>query len=336
MKKMPPRQKHKLLILQKILMEQSDENHKLSGQDLIKKLEGYGINAERKTIYDDIATLQEAGVDVVTERVGHSNNYYISSRLFQDEELLVLADAVASSKFLTQKKSNELIKKLQQLTSRYKGQQLKRSIHVENRVKTYNESIYYSINAIHEAIYQDKKITFKYTEYRLDKKKHHRHHGEVYVVSPYRLVWENDCYYLVCYCQKHDEICRYRVDRMDKVEVSKEDRRVLSRGEEEITQELMGTYSMYGGTKENVAIEMSNKLINVVIDRFGESVRLRRTSEDKFLVNVTVQISPTFWGWLFGFGTDAEVLSPEWVKNEARNKLSEMMCLYTKNTDSDS
>lgn len=326
---MQPRQKHKLLILRNILMEQSDENHKLSVADLIKKLGTYGINVERKTIYDDIATLQEAGTDIIAQRDGHSNCYYVSSRLFQDEELLVLADAVASSKFLTQKKSNELIKKLQQLTSKYKAQQLKRSIHVENRVKTYNEAIYYSINAIHGAIYHNKKISFKYTEYGLDKKKHYRHEGEVYIVSPYRLVWESDCYYLVCYCQKHEKICRYRVDRMDKVELIDEERRQLSNGEEEITRELMGTYSMYGGTKETVTLEMSARLINVLIDRFGEGVRMRRTSEDKFRVSVSVQISPTFWGWLFAFGKDAEIIAPEWVRNEASKKLAEISSQYS-------
>ena len=225
---MQSRQKQKLLVLQNILLEETDENHKLSGSELIKKLAAYGISAERKTIYDDIDVLVDSGLDVVTEKVGHSNYYYVGSRNFQDEELLVLADAVASSKFLTKKKSNELIKKLQALTSKYKAQQLKRAIYVGNRVKTYNEAIYYSINAIHDAIYRDRKIVFRYTEYGLDKKKRYRHQGELYKVSPYYLIWESDCYYLVCYCEKHGELCRYRVDRMSGVEVTKEKRRELT------------------------------------------------------------------------------------------------------------
>lgn len=222
---MTQRQKGKLLLLQKILLSETDENHKLTGAELISKLAASGISCERKTIYDDIETLTLSGLDIVTEKIGHSNYYYVSSRYFQDEELLVLTDAVASSKFLTRKKSDELIKKLQSLTSRYKGQRLRRSIYVGGRVKTYNEAIYYSINAIHEAIYKNQQITFRYTEYDIDKKKRYRHHGEVYQVSPYYLIWESDCYYLVCYCRKHEELCRYRVDRMTDVCISEEKRK---------------------------------------------------------------------------------------------------------------
>lgn len=325
---MLPRQKHKLLVLQKILYEYSDENHKLSGNELIEKLSAYGISAERKTIYDDIATLCEAGADIITEREGHSNYYYIGSRLFQEEELLVLADAVASSKFLTQKKSNELIKKLQTLTSKYKAQQLKRSVYVGGRAKNYNEAIYYSVNAIHDAVHKDRQITFRYTEYGLDMKKRYRHHGEIYEASPYYLIWENDCYYLVAYSPRHGELCRYRVDRMTDVAVSDQKRRQLSMDEEGLAKELRSTYSMYGGVKESVTLEMSVKLINVLIDRFGDNVRIHRVSEDRFTVKLDVQISPTFWGWLFQFGSDAEIVSPEWVRNEALKKLGEIKRLY--------
>ena len=296
---MQTRQKQKLLILQNILLNETDENHKLTVNELIEKLAAHGVSVERKTVYDDIATLIDSGLDVMIEKVGHSNYYYIGSRNFQDEELLVLADAVASSKFLTKKKSDELIKKLQNLTSKYKAQQLRRMIYVGNRVKTYNEAIYYSINAIHDAIFRDRQIVFRYTEYDLEKKKRYRHHGEVYQVSPYYLIWENDCYYLVCYCVKHDELCRYRVDRMSGVEISTKKRRALSMGEEELAKELMGTYSMYGGTRETVTLEMSVSLINVLIDRFGDSVHVNRVSDDKFTVKLDIQVSPTFWGWLF-------------------------------------
>lgn len=325
---MQNRQKGKLLILEKILLSETDENHKLSGSELIKKLEAYDISCERKTVYDDIATLMEHGLDIVTEKVGHSNYYYVSSRHFQDEELLVLADAVASSRFLTKKKSNELIKKLQRLTSRHKAARLRRSIYVGGRVKTFNEAIYYSINAIHDAIYRDSQINFKYIEYDLDKKKRFRHQGELYSVSPYYLIWENDCYYLVCYCAKHNDLCRYRVDRMSEVEVSEEKRRVLTMDEEELAKDLLSTYNMYGGTKETITLEMSTSLINVLIDRFGDGVHITRTAEDRFTVKLDVQVSPTFWGWLFQFGSDAKVIAPLWVKNEAEKKLKEILSLY--------
>ncbi len=324
------RQKQKLLILQKILLTETDENHKLSGNDLIDKLALYDIKAERKTIYDDIATLIESGLDVVVEKLGHSNVYYVGSRVFQEEELLVLADAVASSRFLTQKKSNELIKKLQSLTSKHNAQHLKRTVYVGNRAKTYNEAIYYSINAIHEAIHKNYQITFRYTEYDLNKRKRYRHGGDLYKVSPYYLIWESDCYYLVCYCQKHEEICRYRVDRMTDVTVTKSKRRELSISEEEFAKSLRATYNMYGGKTETVTLEMSNGLINVLIDRFGDSIHVTPVTQDRFTVKLEVQISPTFWGWLFQFGTDAKVVSPEWVKNEARLMLGEISEAYKK------
>lgn len=324
------RQKLKLLTLQKILLTETDENHKLSGNELIDKLALYDIKAERKTIYDDIATLIESGLDVVVEKSGHSNVYYVASRLFQEEELLVLADAVASSRFLTQKKSNELIKKLQSLTSKHNAQHLRRTVYVGNRAKTYNESIYYSINAIHEAIHKNYQITFRYTEYDLNKRKRYRHGGDLYKVSPYYLIWESDCYYLVCYCQKHEELCRYRVDRMNDVTVTKSKRRELSITEEELAKSLRATYNMYGGKTETVTLEMTNGLINVLIDRFGDSIYVTPVTQDKFRVKLEVQISPTFWGWLLQFGTDAKVVSPEWVKNEAQIMLGELLEAYKK------
>lgn len=324
------RQKQKLLYLQKILLEQTDETHKLSGPELAAQLALYGISAERKTIYDDVASLIESGLDICVERRGHFNVYYVASRLFQDEELIVLADAVASSKFLTQKKSAELIKKLQTLTSVHNAKQLKRTVYVGNRAKTVNETIYYTTNAIHEAIRGNSQISFKYFEYDIHKRKRLRHGGEVYTVSPYYLIWENDCYYLVCYCVKHDKLCRYRVDRMSEVKVLNRKRRELDIDEEHLAKSLRATYNMYGGQPASVVLEMSVKLMNVVIDRFGESVQPNPLGDgsDRFTVRVDVEVSPTFWGWLFQFGSDAKVISPEWVADEAKLKLREIMECY--------
>lgn len=322
------RQKQKLLFLQKILLEQTDDTHKITGPELIRQLSLYGISAERKTIYDDVASLIESGLDVCVERSGHFNVYYVASRLFQDEELIVLADAVASSKFLTQKKSAELIKKLQTLTSVHNAKQLKRTVYVGNRAKTVNETIYYSTNAIHEAIRSNSQISFKYYEYDINKRKRLRHGGELYTVSPYYLIWENDCYYLVCYCAKHEKLCRYRVDRMSEVKVLNRKRRELDIDEEQFAKSLRATYNMYGGQPASVVLEMSVKLMNVLVDRFGDSIHPNPISGDRFTVSVDVEVSPTFWGWLFQFGTDAKVISPEWVVDEARQKLGEMMASY--------
>ena len=322
------KQKQKLLYLQKILLEYTDEQHRLTGTELIEKLALYGISAERKTIYDDVQSLAETGLDIVTERQGHSNVYYVGSRLFQNEELFVLADAVASSKFLTQKKSNELIKKLQQLTSRYNAQHLRRTVYVGNRAKTYNEKIYYTTDKIHEAIFNNLQISFKYTEYDLRKNRRLRHGGEIYTVSPYYLIWENDCYYLVCYCNKHEKISRYRADRMEDVSVLQRKRRELTLDEEGLAKSLRAMYNMYGGPEASVVLEMSDSLINVAIDRFGEGIHPDPTGDGKFTFRADVQISPTFWGWLFQFGTDARVVSPGWVADEVRRLLKSMYESY--------
>ncbi len=322
------RQKQKLLYLAKIMNEMTDESHKISGQEIIDQLALYGISEERKTVYDDIQSLCEAGMDIVTEREGRANVYYVGSRLFQEEELYVLADAVASSKFLTQKKSQELIKKLQQLTSKHHAQHLRRTTYVRDRVKTFNEKIYYTTDCIHQAINTNCKISFRYIEYDLTKTRRLRHGGEVYKVSPYYLIWESDCYYLVCFCEKHDKICRYRVDRMADVEALKEKRRELSDGEEALAKSLRATYNMYGGREESVVLELSDSLINVIIDRFGEGVHPNPVGDDRFTVRVDVAISPTFWGWLFQFGGEARVLAPQWVVDEAKKVLKNIEKQY--------
>lgn len=322
------RQKQKLLTLEKILLSETDENHALTVKELISKLDSYGIKVERKTVYDDINTLQESGLDILCERIGHANAYYIGSRTFQDEELYVLADAVSSSVFLTKKKSDELIKKLQTLTSKYKARGLRRNVYVANRIKAFNEHIYYNINTIHEAVFSNYQIEFKYFEYSLDKKAQFRHGGEVYSVSPYQLIWENDKYYLICFCNKHQKLCRYRVDRMSEVRICEDKRRSLTVDENEIVKSLKAAYDMYGGEPERVELEFDNSLINVVIDRFGSKVIINKVNENRFRIKADVEISPTFWGWLFTFGTNAKVVGPKKIVDMAKQKIKEISDCY--------
>lgn len=322
------KQKQKLLIMEQLFNKRTDENHALTGNQLIDILAHQDIKAERKTIYDDIATLCDSGIKLEVTKIGHSNAYFLSERLFQDEELFLLADAVASSKFLTIKKSNELIKKLQSLTSDHKAKQLRRSIYVDNRTKAFNENIYYTINTVQEGIFSDRNITFNYFEYSLEKRKQLKHGGELYTVSPFQLIWENNNYYLACYCFKHKKICRYRVDRMTNVSVSDEKRCKLTEEEAEEMKNQRSLYSMYGGEEETVQIQFDNSLINVVIDRFGERVICHQNSENTFYINADVQISPTFWGWLFQFGDKAKILGPSQVAVMAQEKIAELADMY--------
>ncbi len=314
--------------MKQLFERRTDEKHTLTGNRLIEILGENGIKAERKTIYDDIKTLCDSGMDIETTKDGHSNAYYLADRLFQDEELYVLADAVASSKFLTQKKSKELIKKLQQLTSDYKAKDLRRLVYVENRTKTFNEQIYYAINKIQEGIFTQSQIRFKYFEYTVEKKKQLKHGGEVYAVSPYALVWENENYYLVCYSEKHRNISRFRVDRMTQVDVTELPARDLSDEEQAEVTNLSSLYGMYGGELMELKIQFDNSLINVVMDRFGEKTICHKNSDSTFYINHEVQIAPTFWGWLFQFGSKAKILEPASAVEMAKAEIEKLSSNY--------
>lgn len=322
------RNKQKLLILRQILLDKTDDEHSLSVPEIINELATYGISVERKTVYDDIETLTENGLDVITAKKSHSNSYYVGTRIFQDEELQVLADAIASSKFLSTRKSNEIIKKLQKLTSIYNSNKLKRNVFIENRVKSFNEQIYYNIDAIHEAINENKKIAFKYFEYDMQKKKKLKNNGLKYTVSPCRLIWDSDNYYLLCFCDKHNNISRYRIDRMTDVVMKDEKRRLLDDNEAELADNLCSTFGMYGGEKQNITLELHKDLVNVIIDRFGSGVYMRKNSADTFIANIDVQISPPFWGWLFQFGDRAKIISPENIKNQTKEWLKKIQENY--------
>ena len=323
------KQKQKLLFMKNLFERKSDEEHPITGVKIIDILAEQNIKCERKTVYDDIDTLKNSGMDLLTTKVGHSNAYYLGERLFQEEELYVLVDSVASSRFLTIKKSNELIEKLMTLTSEFKAPKLRRSFFIRNRSKTVNEQIYYCINAINEGINEDKDIEFKYYEYTPEKKKQLRHGGEVYHVSPYYLVCNDNNYYLICYNYKYEQISYFRVDRMTKVEITDQKRRVLSDAEEALAKEQRyAVFDMYPGEAVTAEIRFDNSLINAVIDRFTERVVIDKIDDNSFKVTVDVQLSPTFYGWLFTFGDKAEVLYPKSAVDQAKEMIDGIKKLY--------
>ena len=192
-----------------------------------------------------------------------------------------------------------------------------------------NESVYYNLNKVQEGIFEKRTISFQYYDYNLNKKKILRHDGEIYTVSPFVTVWEEDNYYLVCYCNKHEKICRYRIDRMANVKVNPgEKRRELTADEKLDVTNNQSLYSMYGGERVTVTIRFAKHLLATVIDRFGEKIICHQDSDDTFYINTEVQISPTFWGWLFKFGTEAKVLAPQSVVEQARKQLDELRQSY--------
>lgn len=327
-------QKMKLLYLVDILKEESDEEHPLCVADLIERLARYDITAERKSIYDDMEALCAYGLDIVTVK-GRNNAYFLGERPFQLAEVKLLVDAVQSAKFLTTGKSRELIKKICLLAGRHQGGLLQRQVQVQGRPKTVNERTYYNVDAIHTAMAEDNQIKFYYSEWVVDQAspkaycRKLRHGGGAYQVSPWTLVWDDEFYYLLAFDEKADIIKHYRVDKMERIAITKTKRQ----GRDAFAKQDMADFSkrmfgMYGGVVEDVRLRMHNRLIGVVADRFGTDVIIHKSGEQHFTFTAKVTVSPQFFSWLFGFGADAQVLSPRQVLQQAQAKARELQNLY--------
>lgn len=322
-------QKLKLLYIVKILQERTDEKHVISTQEIIDALAEYDISAERKSIYNDIAQLQQFGYDIVCNKSKVSGGYALVSREFELPELKLLVDAVQASKFITLKKSRELIKKLEAFVSKEEAKQLQRQVYVANRIKANNESIYINVDTVHRAIQENKQIQFKYFEWSADKQMRFRKDGETYLVSPFALTFSEENYYLIAYEEASDKIKHYRVDKMVHIGVTDKTRLGKEKFEDFDLATYSGkTFSMFGGQEETVGLEFSNELIGVIIDRFGKEITIRRRDENTFSIRVKVAISGQFFGWLTGLGSGARIISPTNVCKEYQEYLQKIMLRY--------
>lgn len=328
------RQKQKLLYLQKIMLEKTDENHGLTIKEIIELLAGYDIKAERKTLYEDLEILQTFGLDICKTRTS-TVKYYVASRDFELPELKLLVDAIQSSKFITHKKSLTLINKLEGLVSHNEGEQLQRQVYVTNRVKTVNEKIYYNVDYIYNAISQNRQIDFKYFNWGVDfggeQKivKVERKDGGVYTVSPWALCWDDENYYLVAYDAEAEMIKHYRVDKMEAIEITDKERDGVKTFETfDIAKYTKGVFSMFGGEETDVDLSVDNDLIGVIVDRFGSDIFIRQESENTFIVSIKVVLSPQFYAWLFGLGKKIRILSPKKAIEEYRMKTGDVSSLY--------
>ncbi len=313
-------QKLKLLYIIKILSEQTDEEHCISTQKLIEELAKYDIKAERKSIYDDINQLIDFGYDIILLKSRVNGGYYMAGREFELAELKLLVEVVQSSKFITLKKSKELIAKIEKLASKPEARQLQRQVYVANRIKTANESIYYIVDDIHRAIQNNEQISFQYLEWNLEKKLIPRREGKLYKVSPWALTCKDENYYLIAYNNEEDKIKHFRVDKMGSIKalsnVKREGSALFERFD--IADYANKTFSMYGGKEETVTIQLENQLIGVVMDRFGQDASIRIRDEEHFSVRVNVAISGQFFGWLTGLGAGARLIAPENVVEQYR------------------
>lgn len=323
------KQKLKLLYITQYLMEKTDENHIATTTELIDYLASNGITAERKSIYTDIELLIDYGLDIVKVK-GRPAGYQLVSRQFELAELKLLVDAVQASKFITSKKSRELIGKLETLCSKKEARQLHRQVVVTNRTKAVNENIYYNVDQIYSAIAGNVKIRFLYFEWNVKKEMQLRHDGAFYEVSPWLLTWDDDNYYLIAYDDESRMIKHYRVDKMLKLSLSDKKRQGKEQFENfDIAAYSKKTFGMFAGEEKMVTLSCKTNLIGVIIDRFGNEASLREKGEGFVLVRVKVAVSRQFFGWLTGLSDAVKIVGPKETAEEYRSYLEEILTNYS-------
>lgn len=324
-------QKLKLLYLLRILSEETDEDHSLTMPELLEQLAAYDIKADRKTIYADFEELEKAGYEIIGERVGNNYNYSLANREFELPELKLLVDSVQASRFITEKKSRELIKKLGALTSRYNAGKLKRELMYSGRVKTMNESIYYTVDKLHAAMNDGLKVRFQYFNWNVKKEQELRHGGAFYEVSPWALLWDDENYYLVAFDGKDGKIKHFRVDKMLRLSVTDKKRE----GEKEFKEAAVESYStrmfgMFSGKDERVTLEAENRFAGILIDRFGKDIMMIPTGPERFRATVNVSVSEQFLSWVFSLGEGIKITGPESAVKAVREMLDRLNRTYTK------
>lgn len=315
-------QKAKLLILRQLLLERGDENQPIPTPVLIEALARQGISAERKSIYRDMEILREFGLDVQFKK-GKDAGWFIGQREFELPELKLLVDAVQSSRFISRRKSDALIHKLEGLTSQGQARQLQRQVYVDRRVKTDNESVYYAIDKLHTAITAGRAVTFQYFDYNVKKEKVFRREGRRYTVSPCGLIWSDENYYLVGWDHAVKELRHYRVDKTAELTVTGLPRTSNRACEAfDLAQYGQKHFHMFSGKEAQVRLRCENALVNVMLDRFGQDVILIPDGPDHFLLTVEAVVSPQFYGWLFGLGSGVVLTAPGWAEEEWRRRLT--------------
>ena len=320
-------QKLKILYLLEMLWEETDEEHPLSTKRIIEKLEKKDIKAERKSIYADIEALQDFGFDIILKSGRGDGGYYLASRDFELAELKLLVDAVLASRFITENKSRKLIEKLERLTSKHQGGEIKSHLALQGRAKTENEKIYYSIDAIYKAINENKKLSFTYLDWALSSKKlEPRKKGEKYIISPWSMVWDDDNYYLIGYDSAAEKIKHYRVDKIKDAEPLSEKRDGRSLLEDiNLAEYTKKTFGMYGGTEKMVSLRLPDYLFGVMMDRFGKDISVRKLPDGYLAVRIKAVISRQFFGWLCGLGKDVTIQAPDDIKAEYTAWLNEIL-----------
>lgn len=322
--------KIKLLKLWELLCQETDPEHPMSTPEILKRLKEMGIDCDRRTLYDDIKTLNAFGYDVECSRTS-SNGYSVDVGAFDLTELRILVDAVQASDFITDKKTGVLVDKIAQLAGSHRAEVLKRNIVAFNNTKSQNEHIYYSVDEIANAITEGKKIKFQYFDYDVNHERVYRKDAtgvaKTYIVNPHATIFSDDKYYLVCYDDKHKTMSHYRIDRMEKVLTLDEPITPNDKVKAfDIKDHKKQVFSMYIGERKKVTILAEPTLIDFIFDKFGD---VRLTRKDDFIkLEAEVQVSPAFLAWCCSFGNRLRVVSPPTVVNKIREYTHELYHLY--------
>lgn len=323
-------QKLKLSVLSKIMQEKTDDEHSLTMPQIMEELEKYDITAERKSIYADFQDMiDKLGIEIIKEQIGRETYYHVGARQFELAEVKLLIDAIQSSKFITQTKSRELISKIKSFVSEHQAKQLQRQVYIDDRVKTMNESVYYTVDDVHTAINENKKIRFKYYKWDINKKLVARHNGDWFTASPWALTWDDENYYMVAYDDIDQKIKHYRVDKMMRISILEE----MREGKDLFKNFDMAAYSkttfgMYSGQLTKVHIQFKNEMCGVFIDRFGKEISFRKIDDEYSQVSVDVAVSPQFFGWIFSLGKDVKVTGPDEVVAKMREAAEDFALNY--------
>lgn len=312
--------KIKLLKLMELLRQDTDEQHPMTKTDICARLCSMGIQTDVRTLGRDVRVLREQGYEIMEVMISHDKAYYIADRSFSIPELKILIDAVQAATFIPEGKSNDLIKKIAALAGSNEADVLTSNLVCFNTRKHSNEAIFYNVLFLEEALRERKKASFCYFDLNENKEKVYRKNHARYVVDPVALIYSDDNYYLMCYSEKHKGRTNYRLDRMDAVQT--EDEQVCDKAKElvpgvgEYTEQV---FRMYNGSEKNVTLEFSPSLIGPLLDKFGENVEIERIAEEVCRTKVVIQISPTFYGWVFQFNGKMRIVAPDVIRREFDN-----------------
>ncbi|MCR5810053.1 MAG: WYL domain-containing protein [Lachnospiraceae bacterium] len=310
------RNKQRPFRMLKYLYENTDENHPVSTPELVKIFQAEDAHASRKTVKDDIDVLIGEGFDIVTVR-STQNSFFLANRKFEIPEIKLLIDAVSSSRFISREKSAVLIEKLTGMVSKAQAEKIRRHLYTADRVKADNRQIYYTVDAITDAINEGKKICFQYFEYSGDKEKRLRRSGAKYYVSPYALVWDDNHYYMLGFSDDRHRLVNYRVDRMCNTGMTEEAAVPMPEGFD-MEEYVQHQFRMFAGEEVEVVLECRNDMMKYIVDQFGEDVETWPASETTFFAKVSVADSPTFYGWVFPFEGKVKIAEPQEIRDKYR------------------